>query len=255
MKFPEYFSYLKDLSLVWFNPCWGYFGFWKRLLEFQNEQKIDFNTAWKHRDMKRNKELYAVAVTALCLQKEFPTEYGWWFTKPKQDPPDGLIATPVSDLEQNENIMHGREVEVVEYLGGSLIDTIQKKLSKKAYETNTILVCLLSPKEMEIIEFQTLSEQIQKMSLSLQYIFVVGGGCLISPTDFKKLTNEEKLKKLKEVFLIQLSPQYAVVSVSPEDSCKLFSEGKQSAWLKFQSINKGTGFREVKIDTPPELFS
>lgn len=252
MNFPEYFSYLKELDLTWFNPCWGYFHFWDRLSKFQKENNFDFETAWKSRGMKRNKELYTAAVTALCLQKEFPMEYGWWFTKPKQDPPDGLVATPIKDLEQNENIMYGREVEVVEYLSGSLVDVIKKKLNRKAYEPNTILVCLLSPTNSEILDFKSLSEQIKQLSLPLKHIFLIGNGFLIPPGGSKKLSNAEKIKKMKEVFLVQMSPVYAFVSVSPEDC---ITENKQPGWLKFQSIGKGAGFREVKVDIPPTIFT
>ena len=33
MAFPPHLTYLKDSSTMWFNPCWGYHGFWKRLSE------------------------------------------------------------------------------------------------------------------------------------------------------------------------------------------------------------------------------
>lgn len=253
-RFPSYFSYLKDPNIVWFNPCWGYHGFWKRLSEFQEEKKIDFQKAWRHRDMKRNKEIYATALTALCLQHNLPTKYGWWFTKPKQDPPDGLVATPLTDLDLNGNIMHGREVEVVEYLGGSLLDTITQKLDKKAYEPNTILVCLLLPQNLELLDFKSLADQIQHTKLPLSHIFVAGNGFLVSAAQFKALTFEEKLKKMRSILLVQLLPKYVTVSISPDDYCQAFFEGKQSAWLKFESIGKGTGFREVKVDHPPKLF-
>lgn len=252
--FPSYFTYLKDPKIIWFNPCWGYHGFWKRLSEFQEEKNIDFQKAWSHRAMKRNKEIYAMALTALCLQHNLPTEYGWWFTKPIQDPPDGLVATPLKDAAMNGNIMHGREVEVVEYLGGSLFDTIQKKLDKKAYEPNTILVCLLSPQNFEILDFKSLAKKIQKTKLPLSHIFVAGNGFSTSVTQFEALTYEEKLKKMLDILLIQLLPKYVTVSISPDDYCKAFFEGKQSAWLKFQSIGKGVGFHEVKVEHPPKLF-
>lgn len=241
MKFPEYFSYLKKCNLIWFNPCFACLKFWDRLSEFQKENNFDFDTAWKNRGMKRNKELYALAITALCMQQDFPTPHGWWFTKPEQDPPDGLIGTPISDPKENENIMHGREVEITEYLGGSIVETIQKKLSRKAYEPNTILVCLLSPKDIESIDFKSISEQIQKMSLSLKHIFVAGNGCFISATNFKKLTDEEKIKKLTEVFLVELSPKYGAVSVSPNECLK---KNNHSGWLKFNSIKKGIEFKK-----------
>lgn len=253
-QFPSYFTYLKDPNIIWFNPCWGYHGFWKRLSEFQKEKNIDFQKAWGHRAMKRNKEIYATALTALCLQYNLPTEYGWWFTKPIQDPPDGLVATPLKDEAATGNIMHGREVEIVEYLGGSLLDTITKKLDKKAYESNTILVCLLSPQKLEMLDFKSLADQVQQAKLPLSHIFVAGNSFLASATQFEALTYEEKLKKMRSILLVQLLPKYVTVSMSPDDYCQAFFEGKQSAWLRFESIGKGIGFREVKVEHPPKLF-
>lgn len=253
MKFLPYFYYLKDPNIVWFNPCWGYLDFWRRLSEFQKERGFDFQKAWRHRDMKRNKEIYTTALAAMCLQYNLPTEYGWWFTKPQQDPPDGLVATPTN--EEGGNIMNVREVEIVEHLNGSVKDTIEKKLSKKNYEPHTILVCLLSPEKFEIFDFKKLSEQIRELKLSLTHIFVIGHGCLIPSGGFEKtLTSDEKLKRLNGAMLIQLLPKYTEVPIQPDELCKPFLEGKQSAWLRFESIGKSKGFRQVKVNPPPKLF-
>ncbi|PIS39860.1 MAG: hypothetical protein COT32_02840, partial [Candidatus Nealsonbacteria bacterium CG08_land_8_20_14_0_20_36_22] len=142
------------------------------MAEFQQERGVDFQTAWSHRDMKRNKEIYATAMAALCIQQDAAEKYGWWFTKPLQDPPDGIIGAIVEDKTMGGNIITIREIEVVEYIEGSLLKTIRDKLKNKSYEPNTILVCLLSPKTSEVFNFPTLSEQLKKIELPLSHIFL-----------------------------------------------------------------------------------
>ncbi len=254
MGFPSYFTYLKDKNITWFNPCWGYDGFWKRINEFQKDRRIDFGAAWSHKDMKRNKELYATSLVALCMQHDVPTKRGWWFTKPPQDPPDGLIGTPIEDEVGGGNIMHGREVEVVEHFGGSLLDTIKNKLGNKSYEPNTILVCLLSPQDnVSIFDFKSISEQIRSISLPLAHIFLVGHGFQIT-FKFRDLSREEKIEEMSKVLLVQLLPKYAMVNISPDSSCKSYREGKEQAWLKFTKIGKGVDFQQVTLKSAPKLF-
>ena len=257
MAFPPHLAYLKDTSTMWFNPCWGYHGFWKRLSEFRQEKNLDFQTAWSQRDMKKNKEMYATALAALCVQQDAPSEYGWWFTKPSQDPPDGVIATPVRDTELDANIMRVREVEVVEYLGGSLLDTIQQKLKGKSYEPNTILVCLLSPQgsnQLTVFNFESLAEQIKQAALPLAHVFLAGHGFQI-PLDFEKMSREQQFEEMYKIMLVQLLPKYAMTNISPLHCCKNFREGKEQAWLKFMGLGKGTGFQKVAVDTAPKLFN
>jgi len=152
------------------------------LAEFQQERGVDFQTAWSHRDMKRNKEIYATAMAALCIQQDAAEKYGWWFTKPLQDPPDGIIGAIIEDKTMGGNIITIREIEVVEYIEGSLLKTIRDKLKNKSYEPNTILVCLLSPKTSEVFNFPTLSEQLKKIELPLSHIFLTFHGFRIEPS-------------------------------------------------------------------------
>lgn len=254
MNFPPYLLYLKSPDITWFNPCWGYYGFWKRLDEFQKEQGISFEKAWVHRKMKRNKEVYATALAALCMQQDHPTDHGWWFTKPPQDPPDGLIGTPISDKEQNANFMHGREVEIVEYFSGSIVDTITQKLDRKAYEEHTILLCLLSPtiKDISVYNFADIAKQIQQIKLPLAHIFLVGHGCKIT-LSLKELSKEQLLIEMNKIMFVQLSPKYGFVNISPQQCCAGFIEGKGSAWLKFTKIGKSTIFQQVTGELP-KLF-
>lgn len=206
--------------------------------------------------MKRNKEIYATALTALCVAHDAPSEYGWWFTKPKQDPPDGVIATPLKNVELDANIMHAREVEVVEYLGGDIVQTIKEKLTRKSYEPNTILICLLSPQgegPVTVFDFNSIAEQIQKEDLPLAHIFLAGHGFHIKESFLHK-TREQQIEEMYKIMLVQLLPKYVITNISPTTICKNFREGKEGAWLKFRGLGKGTGFENVTVEEAPKLF-
>lgn len=238
MKFPPYFEYLKKPEITWFHPCWGYYGFKERLSSFQREMGVDFLTAWNHRKMKRNKEIYAISMVALSMRKDVPVEHGWWFTKPDHDPPDGLIATLVEDKSKDGNILHGREVEVMEYFGGSLLDAIRRKLRNKSYEENTMLVCLLSPENISFFNFKQLSEEIKRESLPLKHIFAIGHGALESD-------NMENIEKVTSILFIQLSPIFTAISTSPDIYCEKLKKKEECAWLKFDKIGRGTGLKKL----------
>ena len=254
MRFPLHFNYLKDSNIIWFNPCWGCLGFLKRIFEFQKEQRVDFRVAWSHRDMKRNKEIYATAMAALCMQESLPEKHGWWFTKPPQDPPDGVIGAPIEDINVEAIIMHGREIEIVEYLGGSLVETIKNKLHNKSYEPNTVLVCLLSSWDsIKIFDFETISEQLKQLNFPLAHIFLVGHGFQITPS-LSSLTKEELVAEMLKIFCVQLLPKYTTINISPSARCKSFQEGREQAWLKFTKLGKGITFQKVTIAETPKLF-
>ncbi len=253
MKFPPHLKYLHDAEITWFNPCWGYLGFWKRIKEFQKERGIDFNAAWLHRDMKRNKELYVTALAALCMQHDTSESEGWWFTKTRQDPPDGIIGTPQKDFDTGGNLMSIREVEIVEYLDGPLTQTIDRKLRGKLYEPNTILICLLSPRGMGIYDFQDVSRQVSSMNYAIKHIFVVFHGFLISETT-PNLTDAELAQEMSRIAFIQLAPKYGVVNILPSESCAKFISGDESAWLKFEGRGRRAGFKNVTVESAPKLF-
>jgi len=247
MTFPPHLNYLKNPDIIWFNPCWGYFGFWKRIREFQKERNIDFQNAWLHRDMKRNKELYATALLALSMQQDAPMKHGWWFIKPSQDPPDGVIGTILE--KEIGNIINVREVEVVEYFDGQILDTLKDKMKNKSYEPNTALVCLLSPNATGLIDLKSLSQQIQDAKFPLSYIFAVFHGFEIS-----SLPKNPALEDLVKTTLVQFAPEYVVVNFSPHVICKSWFEGKEQSWLKFVGRGKNTDFQKVTVDSTPKLF-
>lgn len=247
MPFPPHLNYLKDSNIIWFNPCWGYFGFWKRLTEFRQEKNFDFQTAWLDREMKRNKELYATALLALSMRQDAPNERGWWFAKPSSDPPDGVIATILET--PNGNIISVREVEVVEYFGGNLLDALKNKMKNKLYESNTALVCLLSPNSTETLDLIDLSKQIKNIKFPLTYIFVVFHGF-----EIVSLPKKTGIEDLVKVTLAQLAPEYIAINFSPHTICKSWNIGNEQAWIKFIGRSRKTGLEKVRTEVVPKLF-
>ncbi len=203
--------------------------------------------------MKKNKELYATAMVALCMQSDMPSKHGWWFAKPLQDPPDGVIGTPIESIAEGGQAMHVREIEIVEYLNGSLIETIQNKLADKSYEPNTVLVCLLTGNNpVTIVNYKELSERIRKVRLPLSHIFLVGHGFKIDAS-FIDLKKTDRIAEMLKIIFIQLLPTFTTVNVSPYASCEAFRSGKEKAWLRFTKLGKGIGFEEVTMEAP-KLF-
>jgi hypothetical protein len=203
--------------------------------------------------MKRNKELYATAMAALCMQYDMPSKHGWWFTKPSQDPPDGVIGTPIEDVSRGGQAMHVREIEIVEHLNGSVIDTIQNKLVRKSYEPNTALVCLLTGRDpITVVDYKAVSEEMSRLKLPLAHVFLVGHGFKITQS-FTSSSEQDQIASMLQILFIQLLPMFAVVNISPNTVCESFRAGKEKAWLRFDKLGMGTGFQEVTAEVP-KLF-
>ncbi len=152
---PPHLHYLKEKGIAWFNPCYGLNGFWTEYRRLAGDHiGKPFQYVWSHRDLKRAKEILATSIIAKSMEQQ--TKETWWIHKPKSDPPDGVIGTLIGP--ENAKRMHVREVEVVEHLGGVILDTIRTKLARKRYEPNTALVCYVS--QGGLLDFQTMHEQI-----------------------------------------------------------------------------------------------
>lgn len=246
---PDHLGYLKNQNIVWFNPCWGYYGFWKRLNEFRQEKKLDFQSAWLDRRMKRNKELYAAALVALLMRKDAPQKNGWWFTKPPspQDPPDGVIATILESPQGN--IISVREIEVVEYFNGLVLNVLKNKMEGKSYEPNTALVCLLSPTVNQVLDFINISRRVQELKFPLEYIFCVFHGFMIT-----SLPRNPVLQDLIQTTLIQIAPEYVPINLSPHISCTAWRGGTEQSWLRFSCRGKNKTLQKVTDDSLPKLF-
>lgn len=247
--FPSHLEYLKGKDIYWFSPCYAFHQFWKEISAFQKENNLDFQDAWKHRGMKRAKEIYATAIAALGMRQSEAKLRPWWIGKPDQDPPDGIIGT-VNESD-NANYLHVREVEVVEHINGDLLHTLETKLRGKYYEPNTILVCFVS--ESGVYNFETLAQQVQQKNLSLQHVFLVAqGGRLIA--DPKTMSQQELFTLLRKVSFVQLAPIYAFIEIDPFSTCDGRLAENQVGWLKFEKRGKGAGLRRVTTNTPPKLF-
>lgn len=250
IKFPPHLDYLRNKDLIWFNPCWGFYAFWERFEIFKNENDLDYEDAWLHKKMKNNKEKYFAALVALFLQQNNYEKNGWWFTKTSQDPPDAIVGTP---RETNiGNIISVREIEITEHIGdGDILETIEKKLGRKMYEPNTILVCFISPKNIKTFNFKEISANLIKENFSLKNIFILFHGFYVKSSKIKK---EEILLEMQKISFIQLTPVYNSFSLLPQDCCKNFLSGSEKAWLKFSGRGLKPGFQDSISDGVYKIF-
>ncbi|MFZ2555593.1 MAG: hypothetical protein WAZ27_01845 [Minisyncoccia bacterium] len=246
--YPPHLTYLNVPNTAWFNPCYGVFGFQK---ELQRLKELHGSTVdvWRHRDIKRSKEIYATAIAAMGFAHQTTPKTTWWIHKPIQDPPDGVIGTIVKRGDIQE--MHVREVEVVENFDGNVENTILVKLKQKQYEPNTVLVCLLST--MGILDLKSLSTKIINQHTNLEHIFVAAHGREVSSIP-KNATEAEIIRALFALTIVQLKPTFASVTVDLLTACEEWKQGKEGNFFIFEKRGRGTENRSVTLDNPPTLF-
>ena len=242
-------SYLNEKGATWFNPSIGIVGFWSEFRKLKERLGGEHDVAWKHRDLKRAKEIYAISVIAKSNAMFQMPQTDWWIMKPKTDPPDGVIGT----IFKKDGIskMHVREVEVVEHFTGDILDTIRKKLTRKRYEPNTVLVCLLSA-PTGLYQLEVLSSEISKEVTSLDHIFLVFHGMLASelPT---KVESKEEILTLAKISVVQLKPIYGVTTIDLPEVYKSRASGKEPDFFVFEGLGKGD-MRPYSPAVPPKLF-
>ncbi len=240
-------DYLKEKGLVWFNPCNGLSMFWDEYRKVASNLKGTPDYVWNHRDLKKAKEIYATSIIAKIF--EIKEKVGpWYILKPKQDPPDGVIGTI---LQKNGlKKMHVKEVEVVEHLSGKVSDTIRKKLSEKAYESNTILVCFVT--QGGVYDFEEEAKIISKESLGLDNIFCVFLGAKLNEIKVDG-GQDEIIKSFLMVSLVQIKPTFSFLSLSPIDACSDWRAGREKNFFIFDGYGKGDQ-RDVTLKDPPKLF-
>ncbi len=246
--FPPHLDYLKGPDITWFNPCYGFLGFWQEFNKFKNENNLSFDDTWKSRGIKRAKEIYVTSIAALASQQSEHLKRRWWITKPDQDPPDGVIGT--IDETSLGNLINVREVEVVEHFDGDILDTITTKLKQKSYEPNTVLVCLIST--THAYNLKKISEDISKENLHLNHIFLAGHGHMV--LDKNKITEQDVLEMAKKISLMQIRPVVGVSSLDPLMICKSWAIGKETNWLKLNKRGTKAGLVAVTAENPPKLF-
>lgn len=242
----SHLSYLKEKGITWFNPSYGLNGFWNEYRKLKKSLNKPHDYIWSHRDLKKAKEIYAVSIIAKVMQKQENTG-PWWILKPKNDPPDGVIGTL---LEKNGiPKMHIREVEVVEHIEGEILNTIRKKLSRKQYEPNTILVCYLSHGGIHDLEKE--SQIISKEITSLDHIFLVFPGMKLSDIP-QGVIGDALLRAMLKVSSVQIKPVFLFSSINLIEDCKDWREGKEGNFFILEGLGRGS--RPITLENPPKLF-
>lgn len=246
--YPPHLAYLKKSGTTWFNPSYGILGFWNEYWNLSRNLGKPHDFVWKHRDLKRAKEIYAMSIVAKTMAKQ--ENKTWWMVKPEHDPPDGVIGTIIE--KDGLPIMHVRELEIVEHITGNLIDTLRAKLNpkKKQYEPNTALVCFIS--EGGTYNLEEAAAILKEETTGLDHVFLVFPGQELSsiPSDS---TNEELARALITLSCVQIKPIYSISTIDPLLDCKEFREGKEGAFYIFEGVGKG-GSRPITLEEPPKLF-
>ncbi len=222
-------------------------GFWNEYRKLKENLNKPHEYVWRHRDLKRAKEIYATSIIAKVMEQQ--EKVGpWWILKPRNDPPDGVIGTIVE--KNGIKKMHIREIEIVEHISGEVLDTIKNKLANKKYEPNTVLVCYLSSGGE--YDLEKLAKDISKEITSLDHIFLVFTGQLISEIPLN-VSNEEFARAIMKVSLVQVKPIYSVTTIDPIGVCDNWRAGKEGNFFIFEGLGGGDA-RPITLENPPQLF-
>lgn len=240
-------SYLNEKGTAWFNPSYGLNGFWGEYRNLREKLNKPHEEIWGHRELKKAKEIYAISIIAKAVEKH--EQVGpWWILKPQNDPPDGVMGTLVDT--NGITKMHIREVEVVEHIHGEILDTIRRKLTKKRYEPNTVLVCYLS--QGGVVDLKKESQIISKEITSLDHIFLVFPGLRVSDMPLNR-DGDEFLRAVFRVSAVQIKPIFTTITVDPIEDCKNWREGKEGNFFIFEGLGRGQT-RPIHLENPPKLF-
>lgn len=188
---------------------------------------------------KKIREKYCLSILTLALMDE--TGSDWWLSIPDTDPPDGFVGTFAESRDGYVGLM--REVEVVEHRLDStdLVETIKRKMLKKAYGTNTILACLvLTP---DVYDFENLSRELMNVESHLDHIFLVFTGALYKDVKDKNLDLESTYS------VIQLKPRFETHSFSFKpymaDFNERYKKGQESRLIEGDNMYYGTTNKSV----------
>ncbi len=220
---------LKDISLrekQWDHPVKG-------LFKYAESMKKHGGDVLKL--AKNDRECYCISLVALAMMNDSKTD--WWINIPKQDPPDGLVMTLI---QEKSDALKGymREIEVVEHRDKpeQIFDVIYKKMIKKSYESNTILVCLvLTP---AVYDFNILAKKLTGIQSSLKHVFVVFSGI---PLNESNITVDQ----LKNTFtMVQLLPFFEMETFDHrlyfDDFKERYDKGQESRVIDVTGVHYGT---------------
>jgi len=184
---------------------------------------------------KKDRERYCVSLVGLALKND--SNLDWWMNMPSPDPPDGLVIT--LRQEKNDAYMgYLREVEVVEHRDApeKIFNAIRNKMIEKAYESNTILVCLaLTP---AIYDLQKLAKMLSLINSSLRHVFVVFTGISLTHS----LTSPIQMQTTYT--MVQLLPVFeqTTLDVQPhlDDFKNRYDNGQESRLIENNGVYYGT---------------
>jgi len=148
-----------------------------------------------------------------------------------QEKPDALMS-------------YMREVEVVEHRDKpeNIFNVIRDKMTKKSYESNTVLVCLaLTP---AVYDFKSLSTELTNVTSTLKHIFVMFAGISLTQD---KITVDQ----LKTTFtMVQLLPVFQMTTFNYQpyldDFKEKYDKGQESRLIEKTELNYGTSNPKFK---------
>lgn len=150
---------------VWFSPRYAIEYFWE-IANSEGERSIT------SRKYQKEREAWIVAVALLAIIVDTGTF--WWLQIPKDDPPDVLCMTMTSEKGLNVlNEQHVEVMEITEYSNLAIADEILRKLSRKSYPKNYVLIVYLRRSE-ELKDIREIASQIKLLKLGISAIWIIG---------------------------------------------------------------------------------
>jgi len=189
---------------------------------------------------KREREIYCVSLVALALRED--TKVDWLIHMPSEvETPDGFVATfPTEITGAKKGLI--REIEVVEHRDSpeKLSERIRKKMTEKAYNPDTILVCHIMT--TAIYNLRQLANELSTIHSTLEHVFVVFSGIIYTgdaPT-------KEQIQSTYS--MVQLLPTYSetIFDVRPHlsDYEKKRQIGQEALIIEGDKIYYATSNRE-----------
>lgn len=123
----------------WFSPKFA-LNYFSKLNAQYGHDKVT-----KDNKFKKEREAWIVGLALLGINKM--TGRLWWLQVPRDDPPDMRVMTLLPDLNNNQNEMHHREIEVAQitkFTNSTIEEEILRKLNNKLYIKETCLLIYMN---------------------------------------------------------------------------------------------------------------
>jgi hypothetical protein len=200
---------------------------------------------------KKDRERYCVSIVALALKND--SQLDWWMNMPSPDPPDGLVIT-FREEKHGIYMGHMREIEIVEHRNEpeKIFETIRDKMIENAYESNTILVCLILTQSISVYDFRSLASRLVGINSTLRHVFVVFTGILLTDS----ISTKEQVQSTYT--MVQLLPivEHGTFNSKPhlDDFMERYKKGQESRLIEDNAIYFGTTNKNA-ISSSPQPFS